>query len=67
MAARGRVNLPDLFSLMLAGLTINLNQPRREEFVHICVLAGSSKIVAAKSGHVLCKPREALNEGWDAM
>ncbi len=30
MAARGGVNLQDLFSLMRRGLTINLNHPRRK-------------------------------------
>lgn len=54
MAASGRVNLPDLFSLMLAGLTINLNHPRREEFVRICVLAGLSGIRVA----MYCVSRE---------
>lgn len=58
---RGRViaagvNLPDLFSLTAASLTINLNLPRREEFVHICVLAGGGR-----NGVVMqCNPRVLL-------
>lgn len=45
---RGRViaagvNLPDLLSLTAAILTINLNLPRRTEFVHIWVLAGGGR------------------------
>lgn len=45
---RGRIiaaglNLQDLFSLTTTSLTINLNLPRREEFLHICVLAGGGR------------------------
>lgn len=63
---RGRViaagvNLPDLFSLTAASLTINLNLPRKEEFVHICVLAGGDR-----NGVVMqCNPRVLLKEWWD--
>lgn len=64
MVAGGRVNLSDLFLPMLAGLTINLRHPRWEGYVHIYVLAGRSGI---KSGRVLCKPAETLNEEWDVM
>lgn len=62
---RGRViaagvNLPDLFSLTAASLTINLNLPRREKFAHICVLAGGGK-----NGVVMqCNPRALLKEWW---
>lgn len=44
IAARGRVSLQDLFSLMLPGLTINLNHHMWEGFVHICLHAGWSGI-----------------------
>lgn len=56
-----RVYLPDLFSLTAASLTINLNLPRREEFVHICVLAGGGR-----NGVVMqCNPSALLKEWWD--
>lgn len=56
-----RLNLPDLFPLTAASLTINLNLPRREEFVHICVLASGGR-----NGVVMqCNPRAPLKEWWD--
>lgn len=62
MAAKGRVNLQDLFALLFPGLTNNVCHPERKVCAHLCACWLELNLC----GRVFCELREAVNWEWEA-